>query len=309
MTTIANSTSRGAPEGRWRLLWKRNRKTRVGYLFVSPAVILIVVFSYLAMFFSLYISFHSWDIITDTRRFVALDNYKQALSDPVVATSFRNTALYVVTTVPSIVVGALILAVLGNQIRRGRAIFRTIYFIPTITPGVVTAMLWIWVFEPTGSMNRALGILGIPGPNWLFNRATVIPAIVIMTLWAAMGYYMILFMAGLADIPDVFYEAAKVDGANRWQSFWSITIPLLRNTLIFVFVTLTITSFQMFTQVFVMTQGGPRYASQTVQLTIYQQAFQMLEMGYATAISWLLFAVIFLFSGLQLKLFIARELY
>lgn len=290
-------------------IWERIKKGYIGYLFVSPAVILIVIFSYIAMGFSFYISFHNWDLIRDTRVFIGFDNYRRAFGDRIVLTSFRNTAYYVAVTVPSIVVGSMFLALIGNQIRRGRALFRTIYFIPTITPGVVTAMLWIWVFEPTGLFNRVLSVFGVRGPNWLFSREYVIPAIVIMTVWAAMGYYMILFMAGLSDIPEVYYEAAKVDGANRWQSFWNITIPLLRNTLIFVFVTLTITSFQMFTQVFIMTEGGPARASQTVQLTIYQRAFQFLQMGYATSISWILFAVIFIFSAMQLKIFIARELY
>jgi len=206
-------------------------------------------------------------------------------------------------------VGSLLLAVLGNQVRKGRAVFRTVYFIPTITPGVVTAMLWVWVFEPTGAMNRMLRMFGIHGPNWLFNRATAMPAVIIMTLWGALGYYMIIFMAGLSDIPQVFYEAAKVDGANRWHTFWHITIPLLRNSLIFVFVTLTIAAFQMFTQVFIMTRGGPANATQTVQLTVYRRAFQFLEMGYAASISWLLFALILFFSIMQLRLFISRELY
>ncbi len=130
-----------------------------------------------------------------------------------------------------------------------------------------------------------------------------------MTIWGAVGYYMIIFLAGLAEIPEVFYEAAKVDGAGRWHTFWKITIPLLRNSLIFAFVTLTIAAFQVFTQVFIMTQGGPMNQTQTVQMVVYHYAFQRFEMGYASAISWLLFGVIFFFSALQLKLFISRELY
>ena len=298
-----------APKSRLQVVLWRLRKTWAGYLFVSPAALLIIFFSYVAMVFSLYISFFQWDIITERHDFVGLDNFRRAFADPVVQVSFKNTATYVVAIVPGIVGGSLALAVLGNQVRRGRALFRTVYFIPTITPGVVVAMLWVWIFEPTGALNRLLGSIGVNGPNWLFDRGTALLAIIIMTLWGAMGYYMIIFMAGLSDIPEVFYEAAKVDGASRWATFWSITIPLLRNSLIFVFVTLTIGAFQMFTQVFIMTRGGPMQATQTVQYTIYQQAFQLLEMGYASAISWMLFAVILFFSGLQLKLFLSRELY
>ena len=307
MATIA-STRQPADSSRTKL-WKRLKKSYAAYFFVSPAALLITMFSYVAIFFSLYISFHEWDIITNVRNFNGIENYRRAFSDTLVRTSFGNTLYYVVGIVPSITIGSLILAVMGNQVHKGRAIFRTIYFIPTITPGVVTSMLWIWVFEPTGIMNRMLGLVGIAGPNWLFNRSTAMPAIIIMTLWSAVGYYMIIFMAGLADIPDVFYDAAKVDGANRWQTFWHVTLPLLSNSLIFVVVTLTISAFQMFTQVFVMTRGGPSHATQTVQLTIYQQGFQFLEIGYASAISWLLFAVIFCFAAFQLKLFVSREIY
>src|SRR4029078_10824375 len=136
-------------------------------------------------------------------------------------------------------------------------------FIPTITPIVVTSLLWIWLLEPTGGVNKVLHTFGINGPNWLFNTATALPAIMVMTLWGAVGYYMVIFLAGLAEIPQVFYEAAKVDGASPQHTFWYITMPLLRNSLIFVVVTLTIAAFQMFTQVFIMTKGGPINATQT----------------------------------------------
>jgi ABC-type sugar transport system permease subunit len=211
--------------------------------------------------------------------------------------------------VPSITVISLLLAVLGNQVRRGRALFRTVFFIPTITPIVVTSMLWVWLYEPSGGINKLLDMVNIEGPNWLFNPSTALPAIMIMTIWGAVGYYMIIFLAGLAEIPEVFYEAAKVDGAGRWHTFWKITIPLLRNSLIFAFVTLTIAAFQVFTQAFIMTQGGPMNSTQTVQMVVYHYAFQRFQMGYASAISWLLFGVIFFFSALQLKLFMSRELY
>ena len=310
MTTLAQPSqpvqSRASAR---RELWKRVRKTWPGYLFISPAGLLISLFSYVAIVFSLYISFHQYDIISDVQPFEGLENYARALSDKLVRISFRNTFVYVIVIVPSITVISLVLAVLGNQVRRGRALFRTVFFIPTITPVVVTSMLWVWLYEPAGGINRLLQLVNIKGPNWLFNPSTALPAIMIMTIWGAVGYYMIIFLAGLAEIPEVFYEAAKVDGAGRWHTFWKITIPLLRNSLIFAFVTLTIAAFQVFTQVFIMTQGGPMNQTQTVQMVVYHYAFQRFEMGYASAISWLLFGVIFFFSALQLKLFISRELY
>ena len=310
MTTLAQpSQPPQSRAGSQTDLWKRIRKTWPGYLFISPAALLITVFSYIAIIFSLYISFHKYDIISEARPFEGLENYARALSDDLVRISFRNTVIYVIVIVPSITIISLLLAVLGNQVRRGRALFRTIFFIPTITPVVVTSMLWVWLYEPNGGINRLLEMIDVEGPNWLFNPATALPAIMIMTIWGAVGYYMIIFLAGLAEIPEVFYEAAKVDGAGRWHTFWAITIPLLRNSLIFAFVTLTIAAFQVFTQVFIMTQGGPMNSTQTVQMVVYHYAFQRFQMGYASAISWLLFGVIFFFSALQLKLFISRELY
>ena len=310
MTTLAQpSQPLQSRASRNRELWRRLRKTWPGYLFISPAGLLITVFSYVAIIFSLYISFHQYDIISEARPFEGLENYARALNDKLVRISFRNTFVYVAVIVPSITVISLLLAVLGNQVRRGRALFRTVFFVPTITPIVVTSMLWVWLYEPTGGINRLLQMINVEGPNWLFDPSTALPAIMIMTIWGAVGYYMIIFLAGLAEIPEVFYEAAKVDGAGRWHTFWKITIPLLRNSLIFAFVTLTIAAFQVFTQAFIMTQGGPMNSTQTVQMVVYHYAFQRFQMGYASAISWLLFGVIFFFSALQLKLFMSRELY
>ena len=296
-------------ESRSHSLWYRLKKTWPAYVFLSPAVLLISIFSYVAIGFSLYISFHKYDLITDVRPFVGLENYTEAFGDKLVKIGFRNTILYVVAIVPAITLISLFLAVLGNQVRKGRAVFRTIFFIPTITPGVVTAMIWVWLYEPTGGVNRLLKMVGVSGPNWLFDPSTALIAIMLMTIWAAVGYYMIIFLAGLAEIPQTFYEAAKVDGAFPRHTFWYITLPLLRNSLIFVVVTLTIAAFQVFTQVFIMTRGGPMNSTQTVQMVVYTYAFSYFEMGYASAISWLLFGIIFFFSALQLRMFISRELY
>ncbi len=310
MATLAQSSdTTPVPGQKQGVLWKRIKRTWPGYLFVSPAVLLITLFSYISIAFSLYISFFEYDIISEQRPFVGMENYTRAIADTLVRTGFFNTLIYVVVIVPAITAVSLILAVLGNQARRGRSIFRTMFFIPTITPVVVTSMLWVWLYEPTGGVNQLLKLINIKGPNWLFDPVTALPAIMIMTIWGAVGYYMIIFLAGLAEIPQVFYEAAKVDGANSWHTFWHITIPLLRNSMIFVLVTLTIAAFQVFTQVFIMTRGGPMNSTQTVQMVVYRYAFSDFQMGYASAISWLLFAVIFFFSALQLKLFISRELY
>ena len=165
------------------------------------------------------------------------------------------------------------------------------------------------MFRLDGGVNEVLSKVGIDGPNWLLDSSKALLAIIIMTVWAAVGYYMVIFMAGLADIPQVYYDAAKVDGANRWRTFWNITLPLLRNSVIFVVITLVIGSWQVFTQMFIMTRGGPANATESVQWEIFRNAFMSFDMGVAAAMSWILFVVIFVFTAVQLKIFISRQIY
>ncbi|HEV8633698.1 MAG TPA: sugar ABC transporter permease [Chloroflexota bacterium] len=292
----------------WGALRRRVRRTYAGYFFVTPAALLIVVFSVVAIVVSLYISFFQWDILSDTHPFLGLANYRQALAgDDLFWIALRNTAYYVVFVVPGITVLGFGLALIANEALFGRAVFRTIYFLPSITPMVVIALIWIWLYTPDGLLNTILGALGLPQPNWLSDPNTAMPAIIVMSVWQAVGYYTAIYMAGLADIPQDFYDAAKVDGANRLQEIWHITIPLLRNVTIFVTVTLAIAAFQMFTQVYVMTQGGPVNATETMQAIIYKNAFRYFKMGYAAAISWLLFLVIFALVAVQMRIFRSRE--
>ena len=280
------------------------------YLFVAPAALVIFVFSFLAIGLSLYLSFHQWGLISPTHPFVGLANYREALfEDRVFWKAFRNTLTFVATFVPGTVVGALALAMLGNRVRRGRTAFRVMYFVPSITPLVVVSFIWIWIYSADGLLNVVLKALGLPTANWLLSEGTAMPAIVAMSIWTALGYYMVLFMAGLADIPSVFYDAAQVDGANRLQSFWYVTLPLLRNTLIFVVVVLTIAAFQVFTQVYIMTRGGPANATEVMQALIYKQGFEFLRMGYAASISWCLFVPIAVFTAIQMKVFRSQQVY
>jgi multiple sugar transport system permease protein len=287
----------------------RLKRILPSYLFISPAVSLLVLFSLISVLYSFYISFRDYSIISTDHMFVGLANYRKAFGEPLVRLAFKNTATYVIAFVPTVTVGSLILAVLGNQIVWGRTLYRICFFIPTIVPVVVTSILWIWVYEPNGVLNRVLGFFGLEGPNWLMTPSLAMAAVVIMSVWMGLGYNMVIFMAGLADIPEVYYEAARVDGASRMDTFWHITLPLLRNAIIFVMVTLTIGAFQVFTQVYIMTRGGPMDMTQTVQYIIFREGFLLMKMGYAASISWILFAVIFFFSALQLKLFVSERLY
>ncbi len=288
---------------------KSVRDTITGYLFIAPAAMFLIVFSFVAIIVSLFLSFSDWSPLKENWGMVGLDNYETTFSSSRFWRSFRNTGQYVVFAVPGIAITSLLLALIGNHAMKLRSLFRTLFFVPVITPGVVVALIWIWMFRDDGAINETLKLIGIDGPNWLLDAGTAMPAIIIMTIWAAVGYYMIIFMAGLADIPDIYYEAAKVDGANRFQTFRHITLPLLRNPVIFVWITLVIATFQVFTQMFIMTRGGPAGATESVQWEIFRNAFLRFDMGVAAAMSWVLFAVIFVFTSVQLKIFLSRQLY
>jgi len=278
-------------------------------MFVSPAAVFLLVFSLIAIVVSLVLSFSDWNPFKADWGLVGLDNYQTAFGSKRFWRAFKNTGQYVGLSVPAITITSLLLALIGNQARKLRSTYRTLFFVPTITPGVVVALIWIWMYRPDGVVNELLHYVGIEGPNWLMDSKMAMPAIIIMSTWAAVGYYMIIFMAGLADIPEIYFEAARVDGANRWQTFWHITLPLLRNPLIFVVITLVISAWQVFTQMFIMTLGGPAGATESVQWEIYRNGFLRYDMGLAAAMSWVLFAVIFVFTAIQLRIFMSRQIY
>lgn len=278
------------------------------YLYAGPAALLITTFSLGAMIVSLVISFYDWNVVSPVKTFVGLEHFRKALADPLTWVALRNTAFYVVGVVPLVMVLSLSLALAVNALP-WKSFFRTVAYLPSITPGVVVAFIWLWLYEPEGLLNKALLLLGIKGPNWLMDPRWAMPAVILMSGWASSGYFMVIFLAGLNDIPKSFYEAAKVDGANRWHLLRHITLPLLRNSLIYVTVMLTISSFQVFTQVYIMTRGGPGNSTQVVNLLIFQHAFQFFNMGYAAALSWILFAVVLVLVVFQTRLFASRQIY
>lgn len=290
--------------------WKQPRKWIAGYLFAAPAITLIVIFSLVSIAISLYVSFFQYDVISEVRPFLGLGNYREALfQDELFWRAFKNTALYVVGVVPGITIGGFLLALAGHKVKRGRSLFRTVYFLPSITPTVAMALVWVWLYSPKGMINQLLSQIGIRGPNWLFDVNLAMPSVIIMSIWLHVGYYTVIYLAGLSDIPQEFYDAARVDGANWWQEIWYVTLPLLRNVTLFVTVTLGIAAFQVFAQVYIMTRGGPGDATVTMQLLIYRNGFQYFRMGYASAISWLLFVVIFALAMLQLRVNRSQQLF
>lgn len=283
-------------------LWRQPRKWIAGYLFVGPAALLLIVFSLISIGVSLYLSFFDYDIIARGGPFVGLGNYREALlQDELFWTALRNTAYYAIGVVPGITIFAFLLALAGHRVKHGKSIFRTIYFLPSITPIVVISLIWVWLYSPEGMFNKFLDRIGIDGPNWLMDAKVAMPSVIIMSIWVHVGYYVVIYLAGLADIPRDFYDAAKVDGANWWQEIRYVTVPLLRNVTLFVTVTLAIGAFQVFAQIYIMTMGGPGSATTSMQLLIFRQGFQYFRMGYASALSWLLFAVIFVLVAIQLR--------
>jgi len=291
-------------------LWKQPGKWIAGYLFAAPAITFIVVFSVISIAVSLYISLFEYDVISDVKPFVGLGNYREALfDDDLFWTAMENTAVYVISVVPSITIVGFLLALAGHKARHGRSVFRTIYFLPSITPMVVIALVWVWLYSPKGMLNQLLANVGIHGPNWLFDKNLALPSVIIMSVWQTVGYYTVIYLAGLSDIPQDYYDAAKVDGANWWQEVRYVTVPLLRNVTLFVTVTLAIAAFQVFTQVYIMTEGGPGNATATMQFIIFRNAFQYFRMGYASAISWLLFVVIFVLVLIQLRSYRSEQIF
>jgi multiple sugar transport system permease protein len=269
---------------------------------MAPAGLLIIVFSVISIGVSLYLSFYDYDIIRRGGPFLGFGNYREALfQDDLFWTAMWNTAYYALGAVPGITISGFLLALIGHKATFARGTFRTIYFLPSITPIVVISLIWVWLYSPQGMFNLLLSKVGINGPNWLIDRRMAMPSVIIMSIWVHVGYYTVIYLAGMADIPQDYYDAARVDGANWWQEILYVTVPLLRNVTLFVTVTLAIGAFQVFSQIYIMTLGGPGSATTSMQLLIFRQAFQYFRMGYAAALSWLLFIVIFVLVAIQLR--------
>ncbi|KPK65045.1 MAG: hypothetical protein AMS21_05785 [Gemmatimonas sp. SG8_38_2] len=272
------------------------------WAFVSPSLLLLLLFSAGPLLFAFYLSFHNWNLLDPVKPFVGLQNYFDLAEDRLFWNAAKNTALYSLY-VPATMVCALGVAVLLNRSIKGVAILRAIFFLPYVTSFVAISIVWQWMYDPDfGVFNWALGTIGLGPYPWLNSPTTALLALIVMAVWIHIGFQMIIFLAGLQSIPNEFYEAAMIDGAGPWRRFFRITLPLLRPTTFFVLVTSIIGSFQVFTFVYVMTEGGPLHATDVIVYHIYQNAWRFLRMGYASAMSWVLFAVIFLVTLVQFRL-------
>jgi len=277
--------------GKSRTYWQR---TLEGYLFILPWIIGFVVFTAGALISSFSISLTDWNMI-GAPVFVGLANYRTMLTDIYFWQSLKVTVLYLFNVPINLALG-LFLAMLLNQKIRGMSVFRTLFYLPSITSGVAVSLLWMWIFNPRfGIVNIMLAKIGIDGPAWLGSEQWALPALIVMSVWGV-GGGMLIYLGALQGIPTTFYEAATLDGAGAWHKFRNITLPMITPVLLLNLVIGVIASFQVFTQAYVMTKGGPNYATLFYVLYLYEQAFQWFKMGYAAALAWVLFLVILLFT-------------
>ncbi len=278
------------------------RQAAAAWTFLAPSFLHILIFSLGPILFSLLLSFHEWNLIAPARPFVGLQNYRELAGDREFWHSVWNTAVYVLF-VPAGMAVALALALLVNRRMAGSHVLRAIFFLPYITSFVAISLIWRWMFEPDfGLLNAALHVLHLPAQPWLSSPRTALPSLMLMSVWMYAGYMMIVFLAGLQSIPETLYESARLDGANAWQRFRHITLPMLKPTTLFVLITMVIFMFQVFTAVYVMTEGGPLHATDVIVYHIYRNAWEYLRMGYASAMAWVLFAIVFVITILQFKL-------
>jgi multiple sugar transport system permease protein len=265
------------------------------YLFISPWIIGFLVFTAGAMISSFYISLLDTDLLS-TSKFVALQNYLNAFKAPLFWQSIKATIFYTILVVPFGTVVALGVAMLLNQKVRPLGFWRTVYYLPAVVSGVAVALLWGWVLNPQfGLVNLFLGLFKIPGPRWFASEQWAVPGVVLIAIWGA-GTSMLLYLAGLQSIPTELQEAARIDGAGPWRVFRNVTLPLLTPTIFFNVITLVIASFQVFTQAYILTQGGPNNATLFLVLYLYRQGFQQFHFGYASALAWILFVIIMFFT-------------
>lgn len=282
------------PERRW------NREALHGYVFMSPAILGLLIFVLGPIIASLWLSFTDYNIITDPE-WVGLANYTQMFQERLFWQALRVSTIYSVVSVPLGLALSLGLAVLLNHAMRGILIFRSIYYMPTVISGVGVAMLWRWLFNAEfGIINVLLGKIGIQGPAWLLDANWALPALIITSLWG-IGGTTLIFLAGLQGIPQELYEAAEIDGAGSWSKFRSVTLPLISNVTFFNLVLGIIGALQVFTDAFVITRGGPNHATLFLSVYLYQHAFLYLNMGYAAAIAWFMFILVMLLTLLVFR--------
>lgn len=283
-------------------LSRKQRLFNIGWvaLFLLPSAIPLLLFRVVPMIASAWISLHEWNMI-GAMQWVGLDNYISLLSSAETWQILGHTLLYLIGYLPLVFFGGLLIAVALNRKLKARGLLRAAYFVPVVTSWVAVALVWQWLLNPSnGLVNHVLGILHLPQPGWWTDPAWAMPSVILASAWKDLGFVMVILLAGLQAIPQEIEEAAMVDGANAWRRFWSVTFPLLTPSIFFVLIISLINGFQVFDQVNVMTGGGPSGASQVVVGKIYDLSFRYGEAGMASALSWILFAIILGITAMQM---------
>ena len=292
-------TKRSGP-GAYRASPRQRREAWEALLFLSPWIVGFVCFTAGPIVFSLGLSFFKWDAIHPAR-FAGLSNYRQMFHDPLLSKSLWNTVVYAAMYIPGSIAVALTLAMLLNQRLPGMGVFRTIFYLPSLTAGVATFTLWGFVFEPkVGLMNAFLRLFVDDPPRWLADPAWSKPALAIMAVWSV-GGMMLVFLAGLQNIPDQLYEAARIDGAGAVSQFFNVTVPILSPTIFFNTIIATIASFRVFESALVLTAGGPSNSTLFYVYHLFNRAFTFGQFGYASAMAWLLFAIVLVLTTVQMR--------
>ncbi|MCG8441732.1 MAG: sugar ABC transporter permease [Caulobacterales bacterium] len=269
------------------------------YAFLLAPLAILTVSTFGPILFSFALAFFDWNLLSPDRPFIGLDNFIELAGDDVFHIALANTAIYAAGVVPIQTALALGLAMAVNQNIPARAFFRAAFYIPAITSSVVTSVMFLWIYSKTGLLNYALSMIGVTGPDWIGSPRYALGSIMALNIWSTSGYFMIAFLAGLQTIPPTLYEAAKMDGAGPWSRFWNVTIPSLRPTIYFVATLGLIGCFQVFDQIYIMSNGGPANATTTMSFFIYNSAFSHFRFGYASAAAIILFVIILLLTLLQ----------
>ena len=272
-----------------------NSQTSAAWIFVFPALLGMLIFIIIPIFFSFGLSFAKWDLLNPIQ-FVGLDNYKEIFTEPLFGKILLNTVVFALATSFFGVIIPLIIAAIMNSKIRGSEFFKTAYFLPFITPMIVIGIVWEWIFDPNiGLLNKVLQV----HINWLYDPHWAMPALIIVSVWKLIGYNMIIFLSGFSGISNSMFEAAKIDGANPVETFFYVTIPLLSPTIFFVVIITAVSSFQVFDLIYLMTQGGPLDSTNVLVYAIYKNAFEYFNAGKASAIAYVLFVIILVLTLLQ----------
>lgn len=279
---------------------KRQRNENIwAYIFLAPQLIGFFAFVAFPMVFSIYLCFSSWDFV-NAPVYVGTVNFEAVFRDQIFWKSMGNTFIYVMTVVPITLLISLSLALLGNRPLAMKKFFRAAFFLPMVTSTVAISMVWMFIYQPYGILNTILEFFGVKNtPNWLQEPGSARVAVSIITIWLKLGYYYIIFDAGLKNIPTDLYEAAELDGANAFVKIRYITLPMLSSVTFFILVMLFIDVFNMFNEIYVMTQGGPDYSTYTLSMYIYFYAFNQFDMGRAAVVSWILFILVGIVTAIQ----------